>query len=1213
MKIAFYNRNQEIEQLKKLFREKTLNKNCFACLISGQKNSGKSKLIEQFISEITNDLTISSQLSGFDVTKNVIEFHCSLKQQQEPYGAFIAVTNKILQTQKFRLILSKLFRIVFVIFGINDAISILTDLAETIKPEKGNDHSTLEKKRFNRYKKFLKNLSRKSPIIFILKDVQYLDTYSLKLVESIMYNSHGFRGAFLFELNEDQGESAEAKDAIYNLLKKGLVEQMHLLALERNFPSLMLAPLFGDKFFTAEENDLLYIISNGLPGNLVELVQSYIKAGLIKKVDESWVKDPDFKEKIQPLGQQLINSLILFLVDKNISEAEMDFVKGMAQGWGLSKDYVDFCIKMIYAIVEVNYKIEKALPWGFLSEYVFLVTLKNGEHKIVEYLPVGENKLPPRRDRTIKHLNLVEAKIIQHGEDAILIEWGYQEGKRMREIMFEQNALHLEMCIKLVKEVIEGLRELHKFNIIHSYITPEAVIKSKEKYLLATLDRDILGLLRNYGLTLYSDSIYYSAPELLREGRSSVSSDIYSIGILLFRLITRTLPFIDLNPKNAREQIIENKLNFVALRGYDNYDALLGFFERCLNIEPSNRFSDIEELLDGLKKVKEGITYASRKNEAIAENKKVEVNNKFSLFTGYIGKGAIAATAIAAVILIYFFFGEISSVFKSIKEIEQIVVEITPGATDFNAESPMIHEEIEFLIQEKLVRFGSVSVLGGEQFKALRETEKRMEYVPKILIKGELNRSSAGYELALHFLQGENSMFDTIVSFNEPATFLTTILAPLAKKVFVVKKTKIEKDISVCANWDALTSYLKGRKAWFKMDKTVAITELQKAIHYDPGFTLAKLKLLEVLRFEGGNTDEVKNLLTDIKSNLSNLSYIDSIRVLATEKSIEGLYLSAIPYYQQIAEKLPHDRYSYYEIAESYYTLCENDKAIEYYQKALARDTNFALALNHMGYSYLNKYDSEMALKYFRRYLEIDSSANAFDSMGDGFFAAGMIDSALYYKKKGMEIDPGLEYLQSGAGLLHTLKGEYKFASIYFEKYDSLVKGKEELEVIGMGNRAFKKLMEGDIDAAEKLVDGSLSIISKYPSMLGYQENYWLKGLILFERGDFRGMNKVIEHFTTTIKQFNFSNENYSPVFKFYLHLKILNAIAIQNSKESKQCIEILNQQIREKVRDHGSVFDHAFLSFHLYKVYSSPKYQNKKEADKAFKNAVLGNKFYGV
>ena len=82
MKIAFYNRNQEIEQLKKLFREKTLNKNCFACLISGQKNSGKSKLIEQFISEITNDLTISSQLSGFDVTKNVIEFHCSLKQQQ---------------------------------------------------------------------------------------------------------------------------------------------------------------------------------------------------------------------------------------------------------------------------------------------------------------------------------------------------------------------------------------------------------------------------------------------------------------------------------------------------------------------------------------------------------------------------------------------------------------------------------------------------------------------------------------------------------------------------------------------------------------------------------------------------------------------------------------------------------------------------------------------------------------------------------------------------------------------------------------------------------------------------------------------------------------------------------------------------------------------------------------------------------------------------
>jgi tetratricopeptide (TPR) repeat protein len=233
--------------------------------------------------------------------------------------------------------------------------------------------------------------------------------------------------------------------------------------------------------------------------------------------------------------------------------------------------------------------------------------------------------------------------------------------------------------------------------------------------------------------------------------------------------------------------------------------------------------------------------------------------------------------------------------------------------------------------------------------------------------------------------------------------------------------------------------------------------------------------------------------------------------------------------------------------------------------------------------------------------------------MGDGFFAAGMIDSALFYKKKGIELDPGLEYLQSGAGLILTLKGDYNNASYYFEKYDSLVKGKEELEVIGVGNKAFKKYLEGDFGAAEKLIDGSLNIISNYPSILGYQENYWLKGLLLFEKGDYRGMNQIIEIFTKTIKKYNFSNENYNPVFKFYLHLKMLNAIAIQNSKEMQQCIDILNYQIKEKVKDHGSVFDHAFLSFHLYKVFSSPKYQNKKEADKARKNAISANRFYKV
>ncbi|MBK8662201.1 MAG: hypothetical protein IPN18_10505 [Ignavibacteriales bacterium] len=94
-----------------------------------------------------------------------------------------------------------------------------------------------------------------------------------------MYNPHGFCGAFLFELNEDQGESAEAKASVYNLIKNGLVERIHLIPLERNFPSLMLAPEFGENFFTLEENDLLLHYFKWFPGNLVELIQSYIKEG----------------------------------------------------------------------------------------------------------------------------------------------------------------------------------------------------------------------------------------------------------------------------------------------------------------------------------------------------------------------------------------------------------------------------------------------------------------------------------------------------------------------------------------------------------------------------------------------------------------------------------------------------------------------------------------------------------------------------------------------------------------------------------------------------------------------------------------------------------------------------------------------------------------------------------------------------------------------
>ncbi len=1215
MEIPFYNRNEELSKLTQLFRDEILAGRSFTCAISGQKNAGKTALIQKFVNRLHEDLDISSQLHNFNKSKHVIEFQCTLKSQTEPYSAFLSITEQILTDDKYKLVLSNILGLLMSLAGIStvtDAFNTLVLLAKTIKTDGEQENTQLEVKKFKKYKAFLKRLTRKVPVIFIIKDAQYLDIHSLKLIESILRNSSGFVGAFILEMDENQGECDDAVIGIHNLINEGRIERIHLYPLDPDFPGLMMTPVFGSDFLTPGENDLLFSVSKGLPGNLVELLREFIHNRWIFEEGGRWQKVAEFKEKFLPKEQQLIECLIPYFSDGVIHESEMEIVKKLAHNWGLSHDYINFCIKMLTSIASLGYRFVKTLPWGFLSEYVFQVELPDKKHMIVEYLPTTDNALPLKHDKVLKNDNLVEATTVKQFDEGILVEWNFSEGKRMREILLKRKSLHLDKCLKLVTEVIQGLRELHKYNIIHTYITPEAVIESKDgTYMLATLDLDILSFIRGYGRRLYSDSIYYSAPELLGDGKPSVRSDIYSLGMLLYRLITNTLPFIDLNPKRAKEQITGGKLNFAELETFTNPGSLNEFFRICLSKNPSDRFSNLDEFLNGLQKIRNGLSHTTKHQTVVDEPEKKKSIPLVSPAIKYAVRTGILLIILTVCIVAFNWYNDLKSLVSTTKEIGQVVVEVVPGNQDFSTESPMIHEEIEFLIQDNLMRCGNVASINSSEYRVLRESDDGIQYVPKLHVKGALNRSRAGYELTIVFEGSGKKIKDTTVLFNEPVTFLQEVLPSITGSIFALKKVRMINKNPLTSSWDAYTSYLKGRRAWHKLDKTVAKSEFERALEYDPGFTLAKLGLLEVLKFEGGNSLVIDSLITGVKKSIGNLGYVDSVRVLAVEHSVKGMFLKSVDFYKKIAEKLPYDKFSFYEIAESYYELADNDNAIEYYNKALKIDPDFTLALNHLGYSLLNKYKAGEALGKFRRCVELDSSANSFDSMGDGFFAAGMIDSAIIYKQKGMAIDPSLEYLHSGTGLLHALKGNKEKASELFAVYNNLVKGNEGLEMNGLFYQAINHFLFGNLREAESLTDKSLSVISKYPVIIGYQENYWLKGVICFHSGDSTGLKNIISEFAKIIDKNKFSKTTYHPVYKYYVHLNILAGILSGDNEKLRKNLNILDTDIFEKVKDHGSVFDYGFINYHLFKVYSSKQYENLDKAQFFKRKAESGNSFY--
>jgi serine/threonine protein kinase len=116
----------------------------------------------------------------------------------------------------------------------------------------------------------------------------------------------------------------------------------------------------------------------------------------------------------------------------------------------------------------------------------------------------------------------------------------------------------------LLIELIEAVRALHSINILHRDIKPENV-------LMAAVDNDSEILLGDFGLATISEvsltenhvgTLQYRAPEMFTDEPHFKPSDVWSIGAVLFVLLSGTFPFDDSDENRIEEKITKGELKF---------------------------------------------------------------------------------------------------------------------------------------------------------------------------------------------------------------------------------------------------------------------------------------------------------------------------------------------------------------------------------------------------------------------------------------------------------------------------------------------------------------------------------------------------------------------------------------------------------------------------------------------------------------------------
>ncbi|MEM6793987.1 MAG: protein kinase [Acidobacteriota bacterium] len=218
--------------------------------------------------------------------------------------------------------------------------------------------------------------------------------------------------------------------------------------------------------------------------------------------------------------------------------------------------------------------------------------------------------------RRVTHGNVCRIfDLIQHrdektGEDLALVSMELLEGETLRDRFGRLGVMPVDQVLPIVRQIARGLIAAHRLNIVHRDLKPANVMLIEEPGGLRVAITDF-GLARSVGRERPKDpdltqeghvlgTPAYMAPEQVAGESTSPATDIYSLGVMLYELLTGNLPFSGSSPwRMAIARLTDAPKPLSEVRP-DLDPALLKLVERCLQRSPELRFSSAASLLEPL-------------------------------------------------------------------------------------------------------------------------------------------------------------------------------------------------------------------------------------------------------------------------------------------------------------------------------------------------------------------------------------------------------------------------------------------------------------------------------------------------------------------------------------------------------------------------------------------------------------------------------------
>ena len=204
---------------------------------------------------------------------------------------------------------------------------------------------------------------------------------------------------------------------------------------------------------------------------------------------------------------------------------------------------------------------------------------------------------------SLSHPNIVEVYDVGEDNGSYFIVMEYIEGKHLKQLLKKRGNLTLTEVVDIMLQITDGMSAAHDSYIIHRDIKPQNIM-ILENGLIKITDFGIAMALNSTQLTQTNSvmgSVHYLPPEQACGKGATIQSDVYSMGILMYELLTGQLPF---RGDNAVEIALKHiKEPFPSIRETlpNIPQSIENIIMRATAKNVKNRYVDAKEMNDDLK------------------------------------------------------------------------------------------------------------------------------------------------------------------------------------------------------------------------------------------------------------------------------------------------------------------------------------------------------------------------------------------------------------------------------------------------------------------------------------------------------------------------------------------------------------------------------------------------------------------------------------